>query len=588
MIFMDLNVIEKALYACADLHNVKFVDITMFRDGEYQKIIECDLSVAEQVVPIVIAVPQNWQRTLIDIYISHHLTFPFIPHVDIRGKFCLFETEGILIDQNLCGIILQSIERAKEIIEDGLAGTNKEDFIEEFESYWLQLPSIRLAKVDVSGIQNMSIVKYFTKTAKRYKKETYAKYIQRVKSDKIYVSQEPQKLKHYYKEDDKVSIRNAVYINIKVDDFLFPPDARCVDIKEFFQSILEYVDAKELQAISSKISSDKLMIFEVQQPNGVSTVLGFLLEKCMLSFENAVCRLQLVNQITPILIDRIDKQYLMTRSNEVTNILADKKALLIGCGSLGGYIANELVKAGIEKMMLLDADHLYEINVFRHLLGLEYVGQYKCVALQNYLEKNISDLKISSLPEKIEEAVQEGNIEFDEYDLIISATGNHNVNRWINQYVMSNKLAIPVVYAWNEVLGIGNHVAYIEYGNAGCYECFIGRDEDTGELYDRTSYCRQGQKVVQKVAGCGSSFIPYGSTISLKTAGMCVDTVKKIFEGRYSDNVIISAKGDDYHFKRAGLQVSNKYLNQKDSIVECNGKLFAQPKCEFCGEKYGN
>ena len=194
---MDLNVIEKALYACADLHNVKFVDITMFRDGEYQKIIECDLSVAEQVVPIVIAVPQNWQRTLIDIYISHHLTFPFIPHVDIRGKFCLFETEGILIDQNLCGIILQSIERAKEIIEDGLAGTNKEDFIEEFESYWLQLPSIRLAKVDVSGIQNMSIVKYFTKTAKRYKKETYAKYIQRVKSDKIYVSQEPQKLKHY-------------------------------------------------------------------------------------------------------------------------------------------------------------------------------------------------------------------------------------------------------------------------------------------------------------------------------------------------------------------------------------------------------
>lgn len=107
----------------------------------------------------------------------------------------------------------------------------------------------------------------------------------------------------------------------------------------------------------------------------------------MISFENAVCRLRSVSQITPILIDRIDKQYLMTRSNEVSNILADKKVLLIGCGSLGGYIANELVKAGIEKMMLLDADHLYENNVFRHLLGLEYVGQYKCVALQNYFEK---------------------------------------------------------------------------------------------------------------------------------------------------------------------------------------------------------
>ena len=585
---MDLNVIEKVLYACSDVHNVKVVDMTIFREEEYQKIIECDLSVAKQVVPIVVAVPQNWQRTLIDIYIAQNMTFPFIPHVDIKGKFCLFETEGVLIDQNLGGIILQSIEKAKEIIEDGLARTNREDFIEEFESYWLQLPSIRLAKVDVVGIQHIGVVKYFTKTAKRYKKESYAKYMQRAKSGKIYVSQDPQKLKHYYKENESVNIRNGVYINIEVEDFLFPPDARYIDINEYFQNILRYVDVKEFQAISSKISSDKLIIFAIKQPNGVSTVLGFLLEKCMISFENAVCRLRSVSQITPILIDRIDKQYLMTRSNEVSNILADKKVLLIGCGSLGGYIANELVKAGIEKMMLLDADHLYENNVFRHLLGLEYVGQYKCVALQNYFEKNIPDLKISSLAEKIEEAVQEGNIEFGEYDLIISATGDHNVNRWINQYVMSNKLMVPVVYAWNEVLGVGNHVAYIEYGNVGCYECFIGRDEDTGELYDRTAYCRSGQKVVQKVAGCGSSFIPYGSTISLKTAGMCVDTIKKIFEGRYSDNIIISAKGDDYHFKRDGLQVSNKYLNQKDSIVECNGKLFAQPRCKFCGEKYGD
>ena len=156
---MDLNVIEKVLYACFDVHNVKVVDMTIFREEEYQKIIECDLSVAKQVVPIVVAVPQNWQRTLIDIYIAQHMTFPFIPHVDIKGKFCLFETEGILIDQNLCGIILQSIERAKEIIEDGLAGTNREEFIEEFESYWLQLPSIRLAKVDVVGIQHIGVVK---------------------------------------------------------------------------------------------------------------------------------------------------------------------------------------------------------------------------------------------------------------------------------------------------------------------------------------------------------------------------------------------------------------------------------------------
>lgn len=94
--------------------------------------------------------------------------------------------------------------------------------------------------------------------------------------------------------------------------------------------------------------------------------------------------------------------------------------------------------------------------------------------------------------------------------------------------------------------------------------------------------------MVQKVAGCGNSFIPYGSTVSLKTAGICVETVKKIFEGRYADNMIISAKGDDYHFRKAGLQVSNRYLRQKDTVVEYSGILFSKPECEFCGEKHGN
>ena len=192
------------------------------------------------------------------------------------------------------------------------------------------------------------------------------------------------------------------------------------------------------------------------------------------------------------------------------------------------------------------------------------------------------------IPKEIEEAIQEGEVEFEKYDVIISATGNHNINRWINKYIYERKIGVPVIYAWNEALGIGNHVAYFQYGNAGCYECLFKRDEDNEELYDRTSYCEHGQDVVQKVAGCGSAFIPYGSTVSIKTAAMCVDTVKKIFEGRYSDNTIISAKGDDYHLKRAGLKVSTKYLNQKDCIVEYRGNLLANPDCEICGEKNGN
>lgn len=585
---MELEIINEALGDRSDVQDIKVIDGTSFGKRDYQILVECNLVVLEQQVPIIIAIPTNWSSSLIDIYIQRNMDFPFIPHVDIKGKICLYELEGILIDPNLYGIITQSLNKARQIIEDGLLGINKEDFINEFDSYWMQLPHTRFAKCDISDCDQISIVKYSEKITSRRKGELDSKYLQRSKTQKIYLSREPQNLKKYYQKEQKFIIKNAMYIPLEVNEYLFPPDPRHKITREYAQKLLNLMDIKEYRAVMAKMSSNKLLIFSIKQPNGVVTLLGVMLEKCEISTDNEVCTLKSVNQIVPIYIDRIDKQYLMTRSNEIKNVLSEKKVLLIGCGSVGGYIANELVKAGIEKMMLVDADFLYEINIFRHLLGLEYVGQYKCVALQHYLEKNIPNLQLSSLAEEIEEAIQEGEVEFEKYDVIISATGNHNINRWINKFIYERKIDVPIIYVWNEALGIGNHVAYFKYGNAGCYECLFKRDDDSEELYDRTSYCEHGQDVVQKVAGCGSAFIPYGSTVSIKTAAMCVDTVKKIFEGRYGDNMIISAKGDDYHFKKAGLKVSTKYLNQKDCIVEYSGNLLANPDCETCGEKNGN
>ena len=82
---------------------------------------------------------------------------------------------------------------------------------------------------------------------------------------------------------------------------------------------------------------------------------------------------------------------------------------------------------------------------------------------------------------------------------------------------MEHRINTPVIYAWNEVYGIGNHVAYFKYDNEACYECFFGRDEETGELYDKTSYCASGQKITKNAGRCGKNYVPYGDVISIKT-----------------------------------------------------------------------
>lgn len=584
---MDLKIIKEILADREDILNVKIDEATAFRDTQYEFLINCELVIPTFIIPIVIAIPHNWRNSLIDIYVQDNKDFPFIPHIDIKGKICLFELEGILIDQNLYGIISVSLDRASKIITEGLSSKNQEELISEFDSYWMQLPHIRFAKCELPKNNHISLIKYSYKSITKEKREAYGRYLQRIKKQKIYLSSDPKHLERYYQKNDKITIKNALYISIKVEDYIFPPDPRNGVSKEYVQQLLNYVDVKKYQSLASKLGNKKLLLFSIQQPNGTVTILGLILENCEISTAKQICMLKSVTEIIPVYVERIDKQYLMTRSSGTNNPFAKKKVLLIGCGSIGGYIAIELVKAGIEHMMLVDPDFLYETNIFRHVLGLEYINQYKSVALQRYLEKNIPNLKLTSLEENIEEAIQEEEIEFEKYDVIISASGNHNVNRWINKFIHDKEIKTPVVYAWNEVLGVGNHVAYIQHGYKGCYECFFGRDEETGEIYDRTSYCEPGQKVVQKVAGCGNAFIPYGSTVSLKTAAMCVDIVKNIFEGRYTDNMILSAKGDNYHFLKAGLILSNKYLKQRERIVEYQGNQFADLQCECCGVKNG-
>ena len=239
--------------------------------------------------------------------------------------------------------------------------------------------------------------------------------------------------------------------------------------------------------------------------------------------------LEKVEELQPLLMERADKKFLMKRVTEQDSENYKNRILIIGCGSVGGHVICELAKAGYEDLTIVDYEKLTEENIFRHVLGMEYVNRYKCEALNTYIQKNIPEVKITTLAERIEDAIIEEDIVFEDYNLIISATGNHNLNRWVNSWILDNKIEVPVVYLWNEVYGIGNHVAYIKYGNCGCYECFFDRDEETGELYDKTSYCKRGQIITESAGGCGKTYVPYGNLVSLKTMLLCLKMVKRYF-----------------------------------------------------------
>ena len=156
----------------------------------------------------------------------------------------------------------------------------------------------------------------------------------------------------------------------------------------------------------------------------------------------------------------------------------------------------------------------------------------------------------------------------------------HDKPPCFNKCVKNDNVSTPVIYLWNEVLGIGNHALFIENKNKGCFECLIGEDENG--LYDRSSYCKTGQVFTKKYNGCSSIFLPFGSIHSLKTVSLGVELALKYFNMELKENVLISQKGDDIYMKKEGFITSERYKRQESDIWRLSGDKFFNKNCSSC------
>ena len=575
------NVIRDTLL---DLQTVS--NITIHADKHvgrrtYQYAFNCDLLIRGAAIPVILCVPDDWDRELIHIYIKNPKNVPFMPHIEKDGKLCLFDLEGVLVDLNFQGLLSQCVERAVEILEAGLYEDTDEEFVREFSSYWSYLPNLLNMKVSFSKLQRSQIMKYIWEIPCRRKKQSYAQYVSQYKNTCIYASNETD---YFRLKNLKGQQQNGLYCYINASKFIVPPDFRKPLSIDYFNKLLSVMEPLNKSVEINKAIKSQLVVFNINQPNGAETCIAIYFKngklKNTIDGRFKICESKKFF-LSPIYVEREDKPFLIKRTNE--NLYNNRRILLIGCGSIGSYMCNELIKSGLEEITVVDMDILKAENIYRHLLGMEYVGQYKAEAICQYFGKNIPNLNMKPVAEDIREAVEEGSIDFSEFDLIVSAIGNHNVNRWINTEIKKREIDTTVVYEWNEPLDIGCHVAVISSRNIGCYECFFKRSEYTGDLYDAVAYTEPGQNVTRNVSGCGGSYIPYGSTVSLKTVAIGMDCIGRVLDGRCEDNYLISAKGDGYYFSKAGLRTSVVYMKQEKEItVERLSVLTGGRGCDVC------
>jgi len=164
---------------------------------------------------------------------------------------------------------------------------------------------------------------------------------------------------------------------------------------------------------------------------------------------------------------RYSRQILLEEIGEDgQNLLVESSALVIGCGALGGVIANNLVRAGVGHLIIVDRDVVELSNLQRQTLFQEKdIGNPKAMSAVEKLQKMNSDIEIEAHIEDIHSL----NIEefIKKRDIILDATDNMETRFLINDACV--KHGIPWIYGG----AIGTHgmTMAVVPGITACLRC---------------------------------------------------------------------------------------------------------------------
>lgn len=179
-------------------------------------------------------------------------------------------------------------------------------------------------------------------------------------------------------------------------------------------------------------------------------------------------------------MERYSKQILFSDIGiEGQNKLRNSKIIIIGCGALGTVISNNLARAGVGYMKIVDRDYIELSNLQRQLLfDEEDINENlpKAIAAKRKLERINSDIVIDT--EVVD--VNSRNIEklCSGMDIILDATDNFSTRYLINDIAV--KLNIPWIYGG--VIGSMGMLASIIPEVTPCFRCFMPKPPASGSV----------------------------------------------------------------------------------------------------------
>lgn len=248
-----------------------------------------------------------------------------------------------------------------------------------------------------------------------------------------------------------------------------------------------------------------------------------------------------ITSVEPLYSERKDYLYLCEQIGNDIGMMG-KSVLLIGAGSLGSYVAFELVKNGIQHLKIYDDDNLVEENVLRWAYGGIGIGSNKACTLKLLLNYLHPEINVEACSMRIDEDALISEV--SDVDIIIFTIGSSDEQLKLNAILKKANCTIPVIFVWLEDGGEYSHILFVNYQTPGCFECLY--TDKQGDLVNNRAR-RNTNLAMEKGLihnGCGGTRAAYGTAILLRTTAALLDTLRDIQNQRIVENMLIDISSD--------------------------------------------
>ncbi|MGP4751535.1 hypothetical protein G6M86_20200 [Agrobacterium tumefaciens] len=458
---------------------------------------------------------------VIKIAQHHKLPDGQIPHVlgDER-VVCYYARGSVVLDRyDPGGTVLQCLQKCEEVIRDALSGKLNDDFADEFSSYWSSTNALVDLPADAKGIARVKYVRLdpAKKTVPVLAKDTSWLW-----------SRDASKSN---KDDGEFALIVKTDCALSINPNTNWPPQNLTELDRWLTWNDRALSGKLQEAIVK--SNDTVAILAIRAANGL-----FLCRAAIpIAYQTrellTARRVGLARTLTAIgskiTVERVysapaDSNYVFGRNLEGTTNLAGKRILLIGCGTIGGFLAQQLAQCGAGsgggELELVDPELLYPANLGRHLLGAPYLYENKASACADFIQLQLPPINIRPK----QGCATSAHIGSGKYDLVVDATGEEALSIDLNHKAVSDrKSSPPILFVWLE--GNGAIAKSILTGSPehACLKCLkpnLAQDPHHRTLKSDVSV------VFERNAACGEgAYVPFPVSRSVSAAAMACDHV---------------------------------------------------------------